>query len=151
MKIRVLIKKLSNPRVRWRLKVALSFYAVMIVLGVTGKMVYDVGYFNAQALENEKNAKLPTTTSHPALTMEVAQRIVSGALREDPSHPTTLVSQIVDHNYKVSTIIIENNGIRKIAWIVDMRLFFIGNIFNEEGYNLTEGMERLHNINHADY
>ena len=152
MKLSVFIKKLSNPRVRWRLKVALSVYGVAIILGLLGKVIYDVGYFNAQALENEKKAKLPVVKSeHPVLTMESAQRIVTGALREDPANPITIVSQIVDHNYKISTLIIEKDKVRKIAWIVDMRLFFIGNLFNEEGYNLTEGMERQHNINHADY
>ncbi len=152
MKISVIIKKLSNPRVRRRLKIALSVYGVAIILGVLGKMIYDVGYFNAQALENQKNAKLHIVThSVPVLTMELAQRLVSGALKEDPAHPKTVVTQIIDNNDKLSTIVIENNNQKKVAWIIDLRLFFSADLFNEEGYNLTLGIERQHNINHADY
>jgi hypothetical protein len=154
MKIGVMIKRLSSPRVRWRLKVALSFYGVAILLGLIFKLGYDIGHFNAQALENEKSAKLLATTrpiAPPVLSIESAQKIVSGALREDPAHPKTLVTQIVDHNHKLATLVIENNQVKKVAWIIDMRLFFTGNLFNEEGYNLTEGVERQHNINHADY
>jgi hypothetical protein len=154
MKFSVFIKKLSNPRVKQRLKIALSFYAVLIVLGLTFKLGYDIGHFNAQALENEKNAKLLSTSQPivpPVLTIESAQRIVSGALKEDPANPKTSVTQIVDHNNKLSSLIIENNKLKKIAWIIDMRLFFTGDLFNSEGYNLTDGIERQHNINHADY
>jgi hypothetical protein len=151
MKFSIFIKKLSNPRVRKRLKIALSVYGVAIVLAVTGKLVYDVGYFNAQADENEKKAKLPPPIKHEELTIESAQRIVSGALKEDPIHPKTIVNQIVDHNRKVSAIIIENNKLKKVAWIIDMRLFFTADLFNEEGYNLTQGLERQHNINNAGY
>lgn len=152
MKISVIIKKLSNPRVRRRLKIALSVYGVAIILGVLGKVVYDVGYFNAQALENQKNAKLHVITHPvPVLTMESAQRLVSGALKEDPSRPKTIVTQIIDNDHKLSTIVIESNKLKKVAWIIDMRLFFSADLFNEEGYNLTQGIERQHNINHADY
>jgi hypothetical protein len=118
------------------------------MMGVMLKLVYDIGYFNAQSLKNDKNVELPTT--RPVLTMESAQRIVSGALIEDPANPKTIVSQIIDNNQKLSTIIIENNKLRKIAWIVDMRLFFTGDIFNAEGYNLTEGLEHQYNINPGD-
>lgn len=152
MKFSVLIKKLKNPRVRRRLKIALSVYAVAIVLGLLFKMTYDIGYFNAQALEEDKNAKLQTIKhSDPVLTMEAAQRIVSGALQEAPANPKTVVTRIIDSNQKLSAIIIENNKLKKIAWIIDMRLFFTGDLLNEEGYNLTKGMERQHNINSADY
>jgi hypothetical protein len=147
-KIRVILKKLSNPRVRRRLKIGLFVYGVVIMMGVMLKLVYDIGYFNAQSLKNDKNVELPTT--RPVLTMESAQRIVSGALIEDPANPKTIVSQIIDNNQKLSTIIIENNKLRKIAWIVDMRLFFTGDIFNAEGYNLTEGLEHQYNINPGD-
>ena len=145
MKIRVIIKKLSNPRVRRRLKTALSVSGSVILIGLTFKLGYDIGYFDAQSLKNDKNAELPIT--HPVLTMESAQRIVSGALKEDPSNPETIVDQIIDNNHKLSTIIIENNKLKKIAWIIDMRLFFTGDLFNSEGYNLTEGIEYQHNIN----
>ncbi|MGZ5011556.1 MAG: hypothetical protein ACXV74_11400 [Methylobacter sp.] len=144
-KIRIIIKKLSNPRVRRRLKIGLSVYGGVIIIGLMFKLVYDIGYFNAQSLKNDKNAELPTT--RPVLTMESAQRIVSGALKEDPTNPKTIVAQIVDNNHKLSTIIIENNKLKKIAWIIDMRLFFTGDLFNDEGYNLTEGIEHQHNIN----
>lgn len=151
MKTPVIIKKLSNPRVRKRLKIALSVYGVAIMLGILGKMVYDVGYFNAQAMVKEKEAKIHVVTTQPVLTIKAAQSIVSGALKENPDNPQTIVTQIVDHNPKVSAIIIENNKLKKVAWIVDMRFFFVGNLFNNEGYNLTNGVERQHNINNASY
>jgi hypothetical protein len=148
-KIRVIIKKLSNPRVRRRLKIGLSIYGVMIIIGLLFKVVYDIGYFNAQSLNDDKNAEQLIT--HPVLTMESAQRIVSGALKEDPTNPKTIVVQIIDDNQKLSTIIIENNQQRKIAWIIDMRLFFSDDLFNYEGYNLTESIERQYNINRGDH
>ena len=67
------------------------------MLGLTFKVVYDIGYFDAQSLENAKNAELPTT--QPVLTMESAQRIVSGALKEDPTNPKTIVDQVIDNNH----------------------------------------------------
>jgi len=149
MKIRVIIKKLSNPRVRRRLKIALSVWFGLIILGLMFKVVYDIGYFNAQSLKKDKNAELPTT--YPVLTMETAQRIVSGALKEDPNNPKTIVDQIIDNNHKLSTIIIENNKIKKIAWIIDMHLFFSCELFNDAGYNLNEGIEHQYNINRADH
>jgi hypothetical protein len=149
MKIRVIIKKLSNPRVRRRLKIGLSVFGGAIMLGLTFKIVYDIGYFDAQSLENDKNAELPTT--QPVLTMESAQRIVSGALKEDPTNPKTIVAQIIDNNHKLATIIIENNKLKKIAWIIDMHLFFTGDLFNDAGYNLTAGIEQQHNIKRGDH
>ena len=119
------------------------------MIGLTFKLGYDIGYFDAQSLENDQNAEL--TTAQPVLTMESAQRIVSGALKEDPTNPKTIVDQIIDNNHKLSTIIIENNKLKKIAWIIDMRLFFTGDLFNDEGYNLTEGIEHQHNINRGDH
>lgn len=145
MKIRVIIKKLSNPRVRRRLKIGLSVWGGVILIGLTFKLGYDIGRFDAQSLKNDKNAEL-STIAPPALTMESAQRIVSGALKEDPLNPKTIVDQIIDGNYKLSTIVIKNNEFKKIAWIIDMRLFFTADLFNDEGYNLTEGMEQQHNI-----
>ncbi len=121
MKIRVIIKKLSNPRVRRRLKIALSVWFGMIILGLMFKVVYDIGYFNAQSLENDINAEQPT--KEPVLTMESAQRIVSGALKEDPNNPKTIVDQIIDNNHKISTIIIENNKIKKNC--LDYRYAFV--------------------------
>ncbi len=148
MKIRVIIKKLSNPRVRRRLKIGLSVWGGVMMIGLLFKLVYDIGYFNAQSL-NDNNAELPS--AHPVLTMESAQRIVSGALKEDPTNPKTIVTQVIDNNQKLSTIIIENNKLKKIAWIIDMRLFFTDDLFNDEGYNLTEGIEHQHNINRGDH
>lgn len=149
MKIRVITKKLSNPRVRRRLKIGLSVYGGVMLLGLMFKLVYDIGYFNAQSLKNDKNAELPVT--HLVLTMESAQRIVSGALKEDPTNPKTIVDQIIDNNQKLSTIIIEHNKLKRIAWIIDMRLFFTGDLFNDQGYNLAEGIERQHNINRGSH
>ncbi|WP_340121417.1 hypothetical protein [Methylobacter svalbardensis] len=139
MKVRVIIKKLSNPRVRRRLKIGLCVYGGVVMIGLLFKLVYDIGYFNAQSLKNDTNTELPIT--HPVLTMESAQRIVSGALKEDPTNPKTTVDQIIDSNHKLSAIIIENNKLKKIAWIIDMRLFFTGDLFNDAGYNLTKGIE----------
>ena len=149
MKIRIIKKRLSNPRVRRRLKIALSLSGGVIMIGLTFKLGYDIGYFDAQSLENDKNAELPIT--QPVLTMESAQRIVSGALKEDPTNPKTIVDQIIDNNYKLATIIIENNKVKKIAWIIDMHLFFTGDLFNDAGYNLTVGIEQQHNINRGDH
>jgi len=149
MKIRAIIKKLSNPRVRRRLKIGLSVYGAVLIIGLLFKLVYDIGYFNAQSLKNEKIAELPTT--YPVLTIESAQRIVSGALKEDPTNPKTIVAQIIDNNHQLSTIIIENNKLKKIAWIIDMHLFFTGDLFNNEGYNLTEGIEHQHNIDRGGH
>jgi hypothetical protein len=145
MKIRVIIKKLSNPRVRRRLKIGLSVFGGAIMTVLAFKISYDIGYFDAQSLENDKNAELPVT--HQVLTMESAQRIVSGALIEDPTNPKTIVAQIINNNPNLSTVIIENNKLKKIAWIIDMRLFFTGDVFNDQGINLTEGIEHQHNIN----
>jgi len=119
----------------------------MIVL--TFKIVYDIGYFDAQSLENAKNSEL--TTTQPVLTMESAQRIVSGALKEDPTNPKTIVDQIIDNNHKLATIVIENNKLKKIAWIIDMHLFFTGDLFNDQGINLTVGVEQQHNIKRGDH
>jgi len=149
MKIRAIIKKLSNPRVRRRLKIGLSVYGAVLIIGLLFKLVYDIGYFNAQSLKNEKIAELPTT--YPVLTIESAQRIVSGALKEDPTNPKTIVAQIIDNNHQLSTIITENSKLKKIAWIIDMRLFFTGDLFNNEGYNLTEGIEHQHNIDRGGH
>ncbi len=149
MKIRVIIKRLKNPRVRKRLKIGLSICGSVIVFVLTFKIVYDIGYFDAQSLENDQNAALPTT--QPVLTMESAQRIVSGALKEDPTNPKTIVSQIIDNNHKLATIVVENNKVKTIAWIIDMHLFFTGDLFNDAGYNLTVGIEQQHNINRGDH
>lgn len=149
MKIRVIIKKLSNPRIRRRLKIALSIFFGGITLVLMFKVVYDIGYFDAQSLENDKISELPT--KYPVLTMESAQRIVSGALKEDPTNPKTIVDQIVDNNHRLSTIIIENNKIKKIARIIDMHLFFTCELFNDEGYNLNEGIEHQYNLNRDNF
>lgn len=147
MKLSVFIKRLSSPRVRRRLKIGLSVWGVVIVIGLVFKLGYDIGYFKAQSLIDDKNAAIPNTRS--VLTVEYAQRIVSGALKEDPNNPKTIVEQVVDNNQKLATIIIEINKQKKIAWIIDMRLFFTGDLFNDKGYNLTESIEYQHNISSA--
>lgn len=139
-KISIIKKKLSNPRVRRRLKIGLLIYGGMILLGLEFKFAYDIGYFDAQALKKENNAEL--TIPRPVLTLESAQRIVTGALKEDPTNPKTVVDQIIDDNQKLATIIIENDKKKTVAWIIDMRLFFSGDLFNDDGYNLTKGFEK---------
>jgi hypothetical protein len=148
-KIRFIIKRLSNPRVRRRLKIGLSLYGCIILLCLVFKIAYDIGYFNAEALKQERNAQLPTT--NPILTIEKAKQIVSGALKEDPSNRQTLVIQLIDSNPHFAIIMIEKNKMKQIAYIIDMRLFFIGNLFNAEGYNLTEGMENQYDIKRENY
>ena len=82
MTILVKLKRLSNPRVRRRLKIGLSVWAGLMLLGVSYKVVYDIGHFDAKSLESTKNASGPIVPQK--LTMESAQRIVTGALKEDP-------------------------------------------------------------------
>lgn len=144
MKFGVFVRKLSHPRVRRRLKIGLSAWAIAIVVSLIFKLAYDIGYFKAQSLIDKKNA--PGQVTRQVLTMESAQRIVSGALKEDTGNPKTIVSQIIDNDQKVSTIIIESNNQKKIGWIIDMRLFFTGDLFNDNGYNLTEALEQQYNI-----
>lgn len=145
MKFRVFLTKLSHPRVRKRLKIGLSVWGIAILISLIFKLAYDIGHFKAQSNISEKNAAIPHTRS--VLTMESAQHIVSGALKEDPNNPKTIVKQIIDNNQKLATIILENNTQKRIAWIIDMRLFFSGDLFNDQGYNLTESLQRQYNIN----
>ncbi|MDT4331364.1 hypothetical protein ACQE3E_14525 [Methylomonas sp. MED-D] len=140
MKFSVLVRRLSHPQVRRRLKIGLSIWAIAIAVSVVAKLAYDIGYFKAQSMIDEKNAAAPATRS--VLTLEYAQRIVSGALNEDPNNPKTVVSQVVDNNPRLATIVVENNKQKKIAWIFEMRLFFVGDLLNDQGYNLTEAIER---------
>lgn len=144
MKFSVFVRRLSHPRVRRRLKIGLSAWAIAISLGLICKLAYDIGYFEAQSLLEQKNAAGPVTRT--VLTQELAQRIVSGALKEDIHNPKTIVTQVIDNNQKVATIIIENNNQQKIGWIIDLRLFFIGDLFNDNGYNLTESLAQQYNI-----
>ena len=117
------------------------------MIGLTFKLAYDIGYFDAQALKKEKNGEL--SVARPVLTLESAQRIVTGALKEDYTNPKTVVTQVFDNNQKLSTIIIEKDKQQKVAWIIDMRLFFTGDLFNDDGYNLNEGIEKQNNIIHS--
>jgi hypothetical protein len=148
-RIRFVIKRLTNPRVRRRLKIAVIIFFTVILLGILFKAVYDIGYFDAQSLKNEQNAELPN--AKPVLTMESAQRIVSGALTEDANNPQTIVDQIVNNNHRLATIIIEKNKIKKVAWIIDQRMFFSGELFNDEGYNLNKGIEQQYNIDRDNF
>jgi hypothetical protein len=143
MKIRYVIKRLSNPRVRRRLKIGSSLFGGAILIAVVLKIVYDIGYFDAQALKQANKTELPT--SNPVLNLKSAQLIVSGALKEDVNTPKTLVTEIVSDNSSLATVIIENNRVKKVGWIINSRLFFTGNLYNEVGINLTEGIERQYN------
>lgn len=148
MKFSVFVKRLSSRQVRRRLKIGLSIWGIAIALSLISKLSYDIGYFKAQSLINDKNTLNPG--SHQVISLEAAQRIVSGALKEDPSYPKTIVTQVIDNNQKLATVIIENNKQRNIGWIIDMRLFFTGDLFNDNGYNLTESIEHQHNISRAN-
>ena len=143
MKIRYVIKRLSNPRVRRRLKIGSSLFGGAILIAVVLKIFYDIGYFDAQALKQANKTELPT--SNPVLNLKSAQLIVSGALKEDVNTPKTLVTEIVSDNSSLATVIIENNRVKKVGWIINSRLFFTGNLYNEVGINLTEGIERQYN------
>ena len=150
MKLSIFIKRLKHPRVRKRLKIALSVYAAVIILGISFKTIYNIGYFNAKALDDEKRAKRnPTPFVQRVMTRESAQRIVSSALKEDPLNPQTIVERISNNNRKLSSIVIKNKGVKKVAWIIDMRLFFMGDILDEGGYSLTKAVERKHNITNS--
>jgi hypothetical protein len=150
MKLSIFIKRLKHPRVRKRLKIALSVYAAVIILGISFKTIYNIGYFNAKALDDEKRAKRnPTPFVQRVMTKESAQRIVSSALKEDPLNPQTIVERISNNNRKLSSIVIKNKGVKKVAWIIDMRLFFMGDILDEGGYSLTKAVERKHNITNS--
>jgi len=148
-RIRFVVKRLSNPRVRRRLKIAVCIWFGGIFLAVLFKVFYDIGYFEAQSLEHDKLASLPHTT--PVLTLENAQHIVSGALKEDPSNPKTVVDQIIHKNHRISAVIIENNRLKKIAWIIDMHLLFIGELLSDDGNNLNEGIEHQYNIKRDNF
>jgi len=50
MKILVIKKRLSNHRVIRRLKIALSLSGGVIMISLTFKLGYDIGYFDAQSL-----------------------------------------------------------------------------------------------------
>jgi hypothetical protein len=140
----VKLKRLSNPRVRRRLKIGLSVWLGVMLLGVSYKVVYDIGHFDARSLEENKNASGPSV--NPKLTIASAQKIVTGALKEDYNNPQTVVVEVADDNYKLATVVIENKKQRKIAWIIEMRLFFTADVFNTEGYNLTKGFERHYEL-----
>lgn len=144
MKFREFLNRLSHPRVRRRLKIGLSVWGVAIVISLVFKLAYDIGYFKAQSLINDKNAA--KASARAVLTVESAQKVVTGALKEDPANPKTIVSQVVDNNPDISTIIVVNNNQKRVAWIVDMRLYFVGDLFNDNGYNLTESVENQYNI-----
>lgn len=144
MELIILIKRLSHPRVQKRLKIGLTVWAIAITIALICKLFYDIGYFKAQSVMDDKNAAIPLTRHF--LDFETAQKIVSGALKEELYNPKTRVIQIINNDSKLSTIIVENNYQKHIAWIIDMRLFFIGDLLNDNGYNLTEAMEKQHNI-----
>jgi hypothetical protein len=148
-KIAFIRKRLANPRVRTRLKIGLFIYGSMIMSGVIFKIAYDIGYFDAQALKKQKDTEFQHSEK-PALTLVDAQRIVTGALKEDPTNPKTRVVQIIDDDPKLSTIVIENNKLKKIGWIIDRRLFFFGDLFNDAGYNLADGIKKQYNIDIED-
>lgn len=149
MKIRYFIKRLSNPGVKRRLKIGLTVWLCAIIIALTFKFGYDIGHFDAQTLEDEQNAD--QSSDRPTLTLQYAQRIVSGALKEDPNNPKTIVEQVIDNNHKLSTIVINNNENRQVAWIIEMRLFFTADLWNSQGYNLTESIEQQHNIKRTEH
>ena len=122
-------------------------YGSVIIIGLTFKIAYDIGYFDAQALKKENSGG--QLVARPVLTLESAQRIVTGALKEDQTNPKTVVTQIFDNNQKLSSLIIEKDKQQKVAWIIDMCLFFTGNLLNDDGYNLNEGIEKQNNISRS--
>lgn len=149
MKIRVIVKRLKNPRVKRRLKIFLSVLSSLIVSGLILKTVYDIGYFDAKSLEHDKIVQLPNTT--PTLTTDTAQRIVTNALKEDPSNPGTVVKRIIKKNDGLWAVIVENNKIKKVGWILDRHMFFLGDLYNEDGYDLNEGIEKQYEVSRDNF
>ncbi|MEY4719691.1 MAG: hypothetical protein RL563_2309 [Pseudomonadota bacterium] len=149
MELFIFIKRLSHPRVKKRLKIGLALWAVFFIIVLIAKISYDIGYFKAQSVIDEKNAAI--SGGRQFLDIETAQKIVSGALKEDLYNPKTRVVQIINNDSKLSTIIIENNYRKNIAWIIDRHLFFNGDLLNDNGYNLTEAMQKQHNIQGNNY
>ena len=139
-----IIRRLSHPRVKKRLKIGLTVWAVTITLFLMCKLSYDIGYFKAQSVIDDKNAATPVVRQF--LDIETAQKVVSGALIEDPNNPKTTVIQILNNDPKFSSIIIESGTQKNIAWIVDRRLLFIGDVLSDTGYNLTDAQKKQHNI-----
>ena len=148
MRIQYYLKRLSNPRVKRRLKIGLTVWLCAIIIALTFKFGYDIGHFDAQTHNDQQNAE--QSSDPPTLNLQYAQRIVSGALKEDPNNPKTRVEQVIDNNYKLSTVVINNNERRQVAWIIEMRLFFTADLWNSQGYNLTESIEQQHNIKRTD-
>jgi len=149
MKIRVIVKRLKNPRVKRRLKIFLSVLSSLIVSGLILKAVYDIGYFDAKSLENDKIAELPNTV--PTLTTDTAQRIVAGSLKEDPNNPNTVVKRIIKKNDGLWAVIVEKDNIKKVGWILDMHMFFLGELYNEDGYDLNKGIEKQYEISRDNF
>jgi hypothetical protein len=147
MTVLINLKRLSNPRVRRRLKIGLSVWFGVMLWGFSYKIVYDIAYFDAKALENNKNAVKNPVLSEK-LTLESAQHLVTRALNEDPSNLKTIVNEVIADDNKLSTLIITTNNQREIAWIIDKRLFFKADVFNQESYNLTKGYEQHYQIKH---
>jgi len=63
MKFSVLVRRLSHPQVRRRLKIGLSIWAIAIAVSVVAKLAYDIGYFKALSMIDEKKASAPATRS----------------------------------------------------------------------------------------
>ena len=139
-----IIRRLSHPRVKKRLKIGLTVWGVAITLFLICKLSYDIGYFKAQSVIDDKNAATPVVRQF--LDVETAQKVVSGALKEDPNDPKTTVIQILNNDPKLSTLIIESSTQKSIAWIVDRRLLFVGDVLSDNGYNLTDALKKQHNI-----
>lgn len=139
------LKRLSNPRIRRRLKIALSIWIGAMLLAASYKVVYDMGYFDAKSLATAKMASGPLVPA-PKLSLDAAQQIVTGALKEDPNNPQTMVLQVLDDDRKLSTIVVDINKQQRVAWIIDMRMFFIANVFNSDGFNLTKGFEKQYEV-----
>ena len=139
-----IIKRLSHPRVKKRLKIGLTAWAIAIALFLMCKLSYDIGYFKAQSVIDNKNAAVPVVRQF--LEVETAQKVVSGALKEDPNNPKTTVIKMLDNDPKLSPIIIESGTQKSIAWIVDRRLLLVGDVLSDTGYNLTDAQKKQHNI-----
>lgn len=132
------LKMLDIARVRYRLKIGGVVLAVFVLLCVTFKVGHDVGYYHSHALtvSPDNLALLPSSE----ISLREAQSIVSGALKEDGLNPKTVVDKILDSNNKLLSIVVLKEGRREIAWVLNRRFYFSGDLYSSDGYNVTDGL-----------
>lgn len=135
-KIKKIIKKLKHPQVRSRMKIAAIFWTAFIFSGITFKIGHDLGHFQAYSHKQGLLESKTTDNTH-LITLEKAQQIVNASLRESSYPPKTVVKNIIRNEYPLTALIIERDGSRKIAWLLNDRYYMEGVILNTNGDDLT--------------